>query len=234
MNDLVEKVADAVLYEGHMLYPYRPSSVKNQQPFTFGTLDPGESIRIECLVEGESPKIEVTVRTVGQAFSLPSDQLSFLPLADRLHKLRVLFTNQTKAPLISTQAILHVQNGAFLSLTDPPAELREAAAQCQNTGVWPVLVGEPGSRDYMLASRIILPDYPEIAPESPGDLFDGTEIDEILTLRILTMTDAEKEEMRNTDERTRRILERTESLAPEQLMKLHGTLRNPHGIPVKL
>jgi len=61
----------------------------------------------------------------------------------------------------------------------------------------------------MLASPIILYDYPQIAPESPGDLFDGTEIDEILALRIMTMTDDEKREMRNTDVRARRILERT-------------------------
>jgi hydrogenase maturation protease len=77
----------------------------------------------------------------------------------------------------------------------------------------------------MLASPIILYDYPQIAPESPGDLFDGTEIDEILALRIMTMTDSEKLEMRNSDDRARKILERTEALPMEHLMKLHGTLR---------
>jgi hypothetical protein len=77
----------------------------------------------------------------------------------------------------------------------------------------------------MLSSPIILYDYPQIAPESPGDLFDGTEIDEILALRILTMTEEEKDEMRSTDDRARQMLERTESLPMEHLMKLHGTLR---------
>ena len=77
----------------------------------------------------------------------------------------------------------------------------------------------------MLSSPIILYDYPQIAPESPGDLFDGTEIDEILTLRILTLTDEEKLEMREADDRARRILERTESLPAEHFMKLHGALR---------
>lgn len=77
----------------------------------------------------------------------------------------------------------------------------------------------------MLSSPIILYDYPEIAPESPGELFDGTEIDEILTLRILTMTDDEKTEARQTDERVRQILDRTEALPPEDFMKLHGVLR---------
>ena len=82
-----------------------------------------------------------------------------------------------------------------------------------------------GERDTMLSSPIILYDYPEIAPESPGDLFDGAEIDEILSLRIMTMTDEEKREMRQSDDRARKILERTESLPEEQLMKLHGALR---------
>ena len=77
----------------------------------------------------------------------------------------------------------------------------------------------------MLASPIILYDYPEIAPESPGDLFDSTEIDEILTLRIMTMTDQEKREMRAVDERARKILERTELMSDDELLKMHGTLR---------
>jgi hydrogenase maturation protease len=68
-------------------------------------------------------------------------------------------------------------------------------------------------------------DYPQIAPESPGDLFDGAEIDEILSLRIMTLTEEEKREIRQSDDRVRQILERTESLPEEQLMKLHGVLR---------
>ena len=79
----------------------------------------------------------------------------------------------------------------------------------------------------MLASPIILYDYPQIAPESAGSLFDGTEIDEILSLRILTLTDDEKREMRETDPQARRLLERTEALDPEQWMQLHGVMREP-------
>ncbi|MGA7460357.1 MAG: hypothetical protein WBW69_09025, partial [Candidatus Korobacteraceae bacterium] len=97
--------------------------------------------------------------------------------------------------------------------------------QCHNQGVFPVLVGEPEQRDTMLASPIILYDHPQIAPDSAGDLFDGTEIDEILSLRIMTMTDEEKREMRESDERARQMLERTESMPAEQFMKLHGVLR---------
>ena len=77
----------------------------------------------------------------------------------------------------------------------------------------------------MLSSPIILYDHPQIAPESVGNLFDSTEIDEILSLRILTLTDAEKGEMRQSDDRTRGILERTENIPEEQFMKLHGVLR---------
>src|SRR5205823_3905833 len=96
--------------------------------------------------------------------------------------------------LASAHVVLRVAGGAFVSLTDPPGELRAAAEGCRNDGVWPVLVGEPDNRDTVLASPVILEDYPRVAPESPGDFCDGTEIDEMLALRVLTLTDAEKRE----------------------------------------
>lgn len=92
---------------------------------------------------------------------------------------------------------------AFVSSIEPPDELAEAVAGCTNISLWPVLVGSGERHDTMLAAPIILYDYPQVAPESAGDLFDATEIDEILTLRILTMTDAEKREMAAGDERSR-------------------------------
>jgi hydrogenase maturation protease len=127
--------------------------------------------------------------------------------------------------LVSAHTILNVKGGEFISLLDPSDEFRASAAECKNSGAWPVLVGEQGQRDTMLCSPIILYDYPQIAPESPGTLFDGTEIDEILTLRIMTLTDDEKLEMQQGDDRVRRILERTESMPLEQLIKMHGALR---------
>jgi hydrogenase maturation protease len=127
--------------------------------------------------------------------------------------------------MVSTHTVLRVRGGRFVSLADPPEDLRQAAAGCDNAGTWPVPVGEPGSGDVMLSSPIILEDYPRVAEESPGDLFDATEIDEILTLRILTLSDAEKAELRRTDERARELLDRTEALGAEDLMRLHGTLR---------
>ncbi|HEX3953775.1 MAG TPA: hypothetical protein VHW90_09410, partial [Stellaceae bacterium] len=120
-----------------------------------------------------------------------------------------------------------MHGGAFVSQTDPPDRLRDAAACCANHGTRPVLVGRDGDRNAILASPIILPDYPRIAPESPGDLFDGTEIDEILTMRILAMTDAEKREMATADPRARALLERTHALTPAEMPRLHGTMRRP-------
>jgi hypothetical protein len=323
----IDAIAAALLYEGYMLYPYRPSSVKNRQRFNFGVLYPrsysraqsgsdASSAQTECLVERGSaadsvPEVEVRVRflklvtraTRSQAEegSMPAAScwqeaiecevsgprcslaaLAAAPIAlpfrfpgsreveglhaqdlgsmgevvrsqesvegtleisadaktDDLFKLRVRVENRTRfeggeglrdealaRSLVSAHILLGVADGGFVSLLDPPESLKELAAGCQNVGVWPVLVGAEGARDTMLASPIILYDYPRIAPESPGDLFDGAEIDEILALRIMTMTDEEKHEMRQGDERSRKILERTENLSTEHLMKLHGTLR---------
>jgi hypothetical protein len=127
----------------------------------------------------------------------------------------------------STHTILAAAPGAFISALEPPAAYAEANAANRNVGAWPILVGDEAARDRdtMVSSPIILYDYPKIAPESPGNLFDGGEIDEILTLRIMTMTDAEKNEMRRVDSQARAILERTESLPTEHLLRLHGQMK---------
>lgn len=127
----------------------------------------------------------------------------------------------------SAHTILESNGGEFLSLMDPPDTYAEEAASCANIGTWPVLVGEKqkAGAATMLSSPIILYDYPEIAPESPGEFFDGTEIDEILALRVLTMTDQEKWEMSQLDEHAREILNRTEALPEEDFWKMHGTIR---------
>jgi hypothetical protein len=127
--------------------------------------------------------------------------------------------------LIAAHTVLAVTGGEFISLIDPPEWAKPAAESCRNERIWPVMVGEAGRRDVILASPIILYDYPTIAPESPGDLFDGTEIDEILTLRTMTLTDEEKAEARATDERARKLMDRIDSMPPEMLDKLHGAIR---------
>ena len=283
----VEKIANAVLYEGYMLYPYRASAVKNRQRFNFGVLYPREHCELqqgsdtwqtqtECLVTGDATtRIEVKVRFlqlvtreerqegIERALNPPARALDSLfgqTLRQRfafdgvvdaeveleasridgdLHRIRLLVRNCAALDsanasgrdevllrsLVSAHSILHVSGGAFVSLMDPPDQFRAAVAECRNVGTWPVLVGDEGQRDLLLSSPIILYDYPEVAPESPGDLFDGLEIDEILALRILTLTDEEKQEVRNGDERARGILERTEMLPAEHFQKLHGALR---------
>ena len=332
----VDAIANAVLYEGYMLYPYRPSSVKNRQRFNFGVLYPKSysetqagadacNMQTECLVEGaylsslevrvrflqlvarslrelqtsqgrisfepvsmldvngkrlipwqEASECEVivpacnleslTTAPLEWEFSFPAKEeteplrdarsqivglivrkqesvqgtveISAMHAGDQLFKVQVRVRNLTSLEgdhasrdealarsLVSAHILLGVLDGQFVSLLEPPENLKDVVATCQNVGAWPVLVGNAGDRDTMLSSPIILYDYPRIAPESPGDLFDGTEIDEILALRILTMTDDEKREMRNTDDRARKMLERTESLPMEHLLKLHGTLR---------
>ncbi|MBW3596703.1 MAG: hypothetical protein KY475_05445 [Planctomycetes bacterium] len=166
-------------------------------------------------------------------------ELGVQAIGDDVSKLTVRIMNETPLSgaagktrdealmlsLASTHAILHVAGGEFVSLMDPPEGFQGLAAQCHNVGAWPVLAGDEDCRDTMLAAPIILYDYPQVAPESPGNLFDGTEIDEILTLRILTLTDDEKREVAAIDHRAGQLLERTEALARDQLMSLHGTFR---------
>ena len=131
--------------------------------------------------------------------------------------------------LLSAHLVLGVQDGAFVSVLDPPPTL--AAHTLVQDGVFPVLVGPPGSRDAMIASPIILYDHPQIAPESPGDHYDATEIDEMLALRVLTLTDAEKAEAGAEDPRAREILARAAALDAAALRKLHGTWRTDTLVP---
>ncbi|HZZ29807.1 MAG TPA: hypothetical protein VFE46_17560 [Pirellulales bacterium] len=126
---------------------------------------------------------------------------------------------------VSTHTILQTQGGKFVSAIDPPEPWRELAARQQNQGTWPVLVGQVPDRDTVLCSPIILYDYPQVAAESPGDLFDATEIDEILSLRVMTLSDEEKQQIRNSDHRAQAILARTENLPDDQFRKLHGAIR---------
>lgn len=337
----IESIANAVLYEGYMLYPYRPSALKNRQRWNFGVVHPKSycdiqqgshacSMQTQCLIRGSaSAVVNIKVRflqavsrqignlaapivapnaeaeleiveslAVGDKIlqswqeaiendvALPSTRLANLlvaPVAELfvldgsrelepvrddtgliaafivrtrekingsvqvsaelcgadLFRLTAVISNLTPLEnpepvprdgvvlksLLSAHTILRVTGREFVSLVDPPPGLHEAASQCENIGTWPVLAGEDGCKDAMLSSPIVLYDYPQIAPESPGDLFDSTEIDEILALRILTLSDDEKREIRQTDERAREVLERTEMMPAEHLLKLHGVLR---------
>jgi hypothetical protein len=252
----LEKIANAVLYEGFLLYPYRKSSVKNQQRWHFGTLGPmggadRTMMQTECLVDGGAQTaldvkvrflqddVEREIALTGLSLDVPpkSHPFSFPPIAgaleiestqvsERVFRFTVRISNLSDAAsMLSTHTLLGVGEGAFISLLDPPAEYRAAAAACKNIATWPVLAGKEGEHSLMLSSPIILYDYPQIAAESAGDLFDGTEIDEILSLRVLTLSEEEKREVRAGGDRARGILDRTEALPPEAFAKMHGAIR---------
>ncbi|GFG51625.1 hypothetical protein MAGR_30660 [Mycolicibacterium agri] len=126
--------------------------------------------------------------------------------------------------------MLSVTDAEFVSLLDPPDSAAAAVARCRQHRCFPVLAGPTGSLDLVLASPIILYDHPEIADQSKGALYDSTEIDEILTLRIMTMTDEEKTQARATDPLAAQIVDRCDTMSPEAMLELHGVLRNPHAV----
>lgn len=341
--DAARAVADAVLYEGYLLYPYRRSSGKNQVRWQFGVLAPrrwveargpvADSVagsaeswwqQTECLLEApetavvhvrlrylqvqakaveellpdggyapverldlgghaEVPFDEAVPREVDIVLSVrdllgserrvsvdaPASEWSEDAFDDRgvvrgrvtrtrwpvrglvrltadtpltpfpTYRLRVRVENSDEetsvaAPrhealrrcLISTHTMYALNAGAFISLLDPPAWAAREAKACVNVRTFPVLAGPDGTRDLVLASPIILYDHPRVAPESPGDLHDASEIDEILSLRTLTLTDDEKQEARATDPRAAAIVDRVDSMPPEVMERLHGAIRS--------
>jgi hypothetical protein len=127
--------------------------------------------------------------------------------------------------LVAVHILIGLDGARFVSLVDPPERARRAVGECHSVGCFPVLCGS-GRDDVMLAAPIILYDHPEVAPESPGDMCDATEIDEILALRTLTLTEEEKREARATDPRSAAIIDRVDSLPPEIFERLHGAIRS--------
>jgi hypothetical protein len=327
LMDEIRRIADAVLYEGYVLWPYTRSATKNQKRWTFGGVyppahsaahpDDPARMRTECLVQAKpTDTVDISVRflhvvqrqvtrathsglepvdelwvsdkrylswdeaTERQivATSIPIGELqnthrvaisiqggsageqlvsdeqqragalvrSWAPLegdcevfarqvCPGVFRLCVEIHNATawqgksrdealRQTFVSTHTAL-CTSGQFVSATDPPGELAEQTQQLANEGTWPVLVGEQGEHHRMLSSPIILSDYPRVAPESLGDLFDGGEIDSLLILNILALTDSEKAEMRDSDPRAREILDRVSSMSAEELMRLHGAIR---------
>jgi hypothetical protein len=320
-------VADAVLFEGYLLYPYRATAPKNRARWQFGVVAPRtwseatgsdpwfleatcliavedtlevtgelrflhlrrrlvelrdesqpggfrpvESVEIDGHLHvawDEAEVREVPLRAAGEsrtAFALPTQReeqalcdrrgervarlvresaklsgtvrLSIEPVeaAQRLCRLRLRVENQSDGPeaaprdqvmsasLLGTHVLLSVTGGRFLSLTDPPGWAADETAACRQRGLHPVLVqGEPGA-DVVLAAPFILSDHPQIAPQSRGDFYDATEIDELLTLRTLTLSDEEKRQVRATDPRAAAILDRVEETSPAALARMHGVL----------
>lgn len=330
-------VADAILYEGYLLYPYRRSSGKNRVRWQFGVLVPRRWLplaaaedtsvagsadawrqRTECLLEAyESATVHLRVRflqvqhrsvesvvdgeirpvdeltvdgrrhltfdeavpqqyditaTVGELLSDPRVADIIVPGGEKVERLgekgRVVRTRwplraivrlsieRVQAPfpllrlrceventatgpapgtprhealrsaLIATHSLLLVRPGSFLSLLDPPEWAAAAARECRNVHTFPVLAGADDQRDVLLSSPILMEDHPRVSPESPGDLFDATEIDEILSLRTFMLTDEEKREARATDPRAAEIIDRVEGTPREVTERLHGAIRS--------
>jgi hypothetical protein len=301
-------MADAVMYEGYILYPYRASAAKNRSRWQFGVVmspgytavDPSERAfaQTECVLEhGAEPTVAVVIRflqvqrrtsaesswdeavehevavRIDAARLLGGDHLTEFqipggeeregnivrrrePLAGTVSvlcsplpgpwgaaRLRVRVENRS-APaavprtreqalptaLVAAHMIIGVREGAFISMTDPPEWASHEVQACENVGCWPVLAGADRGRQVMLSTPIILYDHPELAPESPGDLYDGTEIDEILSLRTLALSDAEKAEARATDPRAAALIDRVEALGAADFDRMHGTIRSPRAV----
>ena len=302
-------VADAVMYEGYILYPYRASAAKNQSRWQFGVVmspgytavDPSERsfAQTECVLEhGAQPTVAAVIRFLQvqrrtragscwdeavehevairvdatelhgdghvTEFAVPGGEERAgdvvrvrRPLAGTVSllatplpgpwgaaRLRVRVDNRSTpgavprtrdealpSALVAAHMIIGVEGGAFISMTDPPEWASAGVQACENVGCWPVLAGPDGGREVMLSTPIILYDHPELAPESPGELYDGTEIDEILSLRTLALSDAEKEEARATDPRAAALIDRVEALGADDFSRLHGTIRSPRAVP---
>jgi len=327
-----EQIADAVLYEGYVLYPYRASAPKNRARWQIGLVVPkpfAEAVQsdpwfsqTECLAEiGTGARLQVraralhvqersvevpgsspgewravervvvdgrplvrwdeavlaelvtepvplaagekacwewrldpveTAEVVHDARGLPVARIvrRRQPIAASVHletepcepllKIRVRVENLTPCAvrtlserdgalhqsLAGAHTILAINAGAFVSLLDPPPALAPLTASCANVHTFPVLTGQSGSRQVMLSSPIILYDYPAIAPESHGELCDGTEIDELLTLRVRTLTEEEKQEARATDPRAAEIVDRCDAASTDAITQLHGAVRS--------
>jgi len=327
--DRVRSVADAVLYEGYLLYPYRASSSKNQSRWQFGVLGPpgasaasfgeepgmamqclltsgeatgaitlhlrflqlqvreaqllapdGSYVRVDSLpVAGgsvltwdEAAEREITlpeqallapldtvvevpggedVEPVTAQYGSPAGRIvrRRWPLTARVRmssavdegflRLSVSVDNEypdtvldkddaIRSSLIGAHVLLEARGAEFVSLLEPPDEAEAAASRCHQRRCWPVLAGPSGSTDMVLGAPIILYDYPEVAEQSQGALFDATEIDEILSLRVMTMTEDEKAQARATDPRAAAIIDRCDDMTAADLQRLHGILRDPY------
>lgn len=279
------EIADAVLFEGYVLYPYRASALKNQLRWQFGVLapqgsDPSETsfAQTECLVEprddavldlrlrflhlrtrdGEPRWDEGVVREIDTKVELSDGASAEIPFdvlgEEGCASLRGVIRTSTQAvpgpygllrvhirventaegtpgesrpemlrrALVAAHTLLAVSSGDFLSLADPPEWARGAAESCQNLHTWPVLIDDTT----VLSAPIILDDRPEVAPESQVPFYDATEIDELLILRTMTLTDEEKREARATDPRAAAVIDLADSIPPDILARLHGAIRS--------
>ena len=248
----LEDLVDSLLYEGYALYPYTPGAAKNSTPTPFGIVYPPayaealdttyDHLELQCVVEGEG-ELSAEVR-----FLAPSGErhraeaqrlegsgefraaglsirtlLAVTPLEGNRRLVSYRVENVTEAPpglnraaaiersLISAHPIVSVRGGRFISQLEAP---------CDSVNTWPVLASPQD--DVMLGAAIVLPDHPQIAPESQANLFDNTEIEEALVLHVQALSDGERAELEQQDPAVRDMIERARAVTPEQLLNLHG------------
>ena len=123
--------------------------------------------------------------------------------------------------MLSTHLLASTENGA--KIVSPLERGDDGVAGCCQVNTWPVLATLQD--DAILAPTFMLPDHPEIAPESVNDFFDNTEIEEALVLHIQALSDQEREEIAAQDPKVREMLARADATTPQQLMDLHGRVR---------
>jgi hypothetical protein len=159
-------------------------------------------------------------------------RLATAPLAGGLVRVAMCVHNTTPVPegldraaalrasLLSTHLVARSPGGRFASPISPGPAAAPHVAHCEHVNIFPVLATD--SDDTVLGATIVLPDHPQIAPESHGDLFDATEIEEALLLHVLALSDAEREQIAQQDPKVREMLARADAQGPEALARLHG------------
>lgn len=277
-REKIKKLADAILYEGYALFPYRKNALKNQKRFNFGVLSPkcwAEKQTNEYFFQqtevlftaNENAKVTFQFRYLQleenedwqtahekifensvdvkeyqtSDFKIQNDgkiTLKTEKLDENLFKLtfkienlaeNTSFKNLSREEIlpfsfVSAHTVFEIENGEFISVIEPLKEFKDYSQMLDNINCFPVLVGDKNLRNCVLSAPIILYDFPETAENSFDNFFDGLEIDELMVMNLLALTDKEKEEIKNTDAKTRKILEKIEKVSAEDLLKLHAKM----------
>ena len=300
MNEVAERLAKSLLFEGYALYPYTPAATKNATPTPFGIAYPSayakrqpaafDLVRIELIalptegaeIEGVAlflqaagTRHQATERRVGAgpvpiaeliesavehsfAFdSAPPDlatgeepeespevvtgtvRMSATSAGPGQVRVRLEVRNTTPVPdadaegmergdalrraLLSCHAMLGIAGGKLASPLENEGQLGAAVQACENVNAWPVLASPED--DTALGAAILLPDHPQIAPQSNVNFFDNTEIEEALVLHVQALTDEERAAIDSQDPAVREMIERAEATTQEEILSLHGVMQ---------
>jgi hypothetical protein len=252
---MIDELVDTLLYEGYALYPYTPGATKNATPTPFGIVYPPayaaecagafDHARLECLAVGggsvsatirwltpggDERRLELGPVATGAKITkeLPEARFTLRSSTDGVVRCCVHNTAQVTSglgraaalerSLISLHILVALGDGHFIS---PLMSGRESV----NT--WPVLASDDD--DAILGAAIVLPDHPQVAPRSHGNLFDNTEIEEALVLHVHSLTAEERDAV--TDPKIKEMLERTLALGPEDVIGLHSGLQEVDNQP---